>query len=256
MLGTSNVPVYHRGKVTKVLLQVLEILFPGVTSPDLKYSNLHVNVLEHFGMFTDLKSTQFVYLLITQRLLGFIETGQCISKFLFAPNLWVVQSTIEHNSDFMRRGRLCASFKVGFEELYTLLMIEETSILIKLVHLFTQLDEHVDLTRFRIEVELGLAQTYDSCQGLLVFFGEQGSNCISDSHELQGLVLVNCLAIKILLYFPHVPSRYQLVSECNLYSIHNVRMNRRCTWLIGLYRNFVDSIWITYLVSLVWSYYL
>ena len=103
VLWTSYAPIYHRGQIVEVAFEVLQVLLPGVASPDLKDPDLHVNVLEHLGVLADLKSAKLVDFFISQVLLLMpIESRECSAQFLFALDLRVVQPAVENDGDLMR----------------------------------------------------------------------------------------------------------------------------------------------------------
>jgi hypothetical protein len=66
VLGAVYSPIDHRWQVVKVLLQILQILLP-VAPSDLENSNLHIHILEHFGVLANLEGAKLVYLLVRER---------------------------------------------------------------------------------------------------------------------------------------------------------------------------------------------
>lgn len=167
VFGTANGPIDHGGQIVEVALEVLQVFLPCVASVDLEDSYLHVYVLEHLGVLTDLKSTKLVYHIVTHGFLVMaVEGRESGSQLLLALDLRVVEAAVENDGDFMRGGGLRAPLEVSLEELNALLVIQEASVFIELVHVCTQLDQDVNLARLREKVEARASQVDDSSKRL------------------------------------------------------------------------------------------
>ena len=151
----------------------------------------------------------------------------------------------------MRRRRFNTSLKVAFKELYTLFIVKK-AMLVKLVHIFTHLNQDVDLTWFRKEGEFCLCYFDNTGLNLLVIFIIKSSNCKANTHEFELAILVDCLSLKKALDFPHIASRCQLIPKSNLYSICNVRTDIGCYILFNISLLF----WTNNSLALIWTSYL
>lgn len=84
-------------------------------------------------------------------------------------------------------------------------MIQEAPILVKVVHVRTQLNQDVDLARLREKVEARAGQVDDAGKRLSRLAIET-SNGESNAHVLEGFALVDSLTLEVLLNLPHVPA--------------------------------------------------
>lgn len=151
----------------------------------------------------------------------------------------------------MRRRRFNTSLKVAFKELYTLFIVKKT-MLVKLVHIFTNFNQDVDLTWFRKEGKFCLCYFDNTGLNLLVIFIIKSSNCKTHTHEFELTILVDCLTLKEALDFPHIASWSQLIPKSNLYSICNVRTDIGCYILFNISLFFLPN----NSLALIWTSYL
>ncbi len=187
-------------------------------------------------MFTDLKGSQLIYIFICQFLIALaIELLKFWPQLFFVSDLWIVKSTVHHQSDFVRRTWLDTSLKVALQELYALFMIKEP-ILIKLIHLFTHFDEDINLTRLRVEWEFRIRYFHHTRVDFLIFFVKKRPDCEADTHVFKLAILIDRFTFQKVLDFPHVTPGCQLIAESYLNAICYERTN---SWWDLLHQRFL-----------------
>lgn len=96
-------------------------------------------------MFTYLKGPKRVDFLIRQGFLCLVKVAEALSELFFVLNLGIVESTVQYDTDLMRRRRLGTSFEIRFQKLNALFVVEKP-VFIELIHFLAELHQDVDLT--------------------------------------------------------------------------------------------------------------
>jgi len=144
-----------------------------------------------------------------------------LAELLLILKLGIEESAEEHQSHLMRHTLLVAPLAVTFQELDRLLCVHEP-LLIEGEHLLAHLDEDVDLSRFRIELEFCFVSLDYSSLDFLALGVLNPSDPCSNSFFLKSFALVGCLVVEGAYEAPHVATTHVLLPELDLYFINDI----------------------------------